>query len=94
MSRSVPQTSGEQYRVEGHEGIYWVYPADMPTPRSNMMQGAVGIVCHGYHGWSASPVRRGVQVTEWLWGAPTRKQALAGLFAWFAADPASYSVLS
>lgn len=74
------------YRLEGHEGIYWLYPNDTPTSYGSRLVGAVGIVSHGYWGWTAQPVRRNCRVKGWGWTAPTRKQALDQLFAWLGAS--------
>lgn len=71
-----------KYRVEGHDGVYWVYPADVPTPSGSRMVGACGFIYHGYWGWRTAPVRRNVEVRGWGWITPTRRQALAALYAW------------
>lgn len=70
------------WRVEGREGIYWVYPADAGRDPWNRMVGAVGVVTHGYHGWVAQPVKRGRPVKGWCWSAPTRRDSLAFLYRW------------
>ena len=62
-----------RYRLENcFNGFYHVW--DGPV--------RIGVVLSNYDTWTARPCTDLDVKRQWAWVAPTRRQALAGLYAW------------